>query len=719
MGNPALIVRVAATLEELKKNLAEGVSQIETTTAAMGKLAASFSGDKLIQSAHNVVAAVNEIGGASKLTEAEQARVNATLEKALEKYRALGREAPPGMQKLADETRGADQASSGLTDTVKQLATGFLAMFTARAAFNFVKDTINEASALKDLGQQTHISVEEIQLLAGAMTEFGVDQDTLAKGLYKLSRGIAGGDESVARGLHMMGLSLQDVEGLNGQALFLKIEHGLSTLQGGLRDTAAAELFGGKLGSAMAGASEGIEGALEKWQRLNHVASTESVDAMDEFGESIARANKNLSSIAANLIGPVAQGFNVLIDAADKGASKWAITWAFIQDGFSQGITGTGTEHLAKLLDDLNQKTDANAKATAGATGAHVAAKVALDAHGQAAQFMASLELDSVKPLLAWQSDYLAHLKEIGALTAQNAAGIGVNAAQFAKYTQERTAAEAEFKKVEAEQLANAKLLDDFRHEAHARQVEIIRIQTDAQTKQAEVVNAAVQAEFEAQVKLNAAWGLDAKGALDVQHSALDTLNLAMEELHAKKVEGISQVKQEQVLMDAYTKSLFDVASATESSSGRQVAAIKGVIQTWGEAADAAARAAALASGIAFDIVGHRPGEGPGINGAPSGGFSLGPAFSLGPTTFAPSVLGSHKDGGPVSEGPAYLHNNEYVVPSGGALVMRGGGDGGGSTIHITINGSVLGTPSAIAAAIDDALTARLRSTGMRMPVGA
>ena len=183
-------------------------------------------------SANNIVAAVNEIGGATKLTEAEKARLNATLEKALEKYRVLGKDAPAGMQQLADDTRTVDKAQGGLLETVKNVALGLAAMFTVRAAVNFVNDVVQQASALKDLAQQTHINVEDLQLLAGAMSEFGVDADTLGKGLFTLSRKIAGGDESVSRALHTMGLSLKDVEGLEGQALFLKMEAGLATLHG-------------------------------------------------------------------------------------------------------------------------------------------------------------------------------------------------------------------------------------------------------------------------------------------------------------------------------------------------------------------------------------------------------------------------------------------------------------------------------------------------------
>src|SRR4051812_3703617 len=120
-NNPAMIVRVAASIEELKKNLKEGRDQIETTTAAMSKIAASLSGDKLIQQAHNVAAAVEQIGGASKLTDSEMARVNATVEKALAKYKALGQEAPHALQQLADQTRKLEQPM-----TLAQRASEFL-----------------------------------------------------------------------------------------------------------------------------------------------------------------------------------------------------------------------------------------------------------------------------------------------------------------------------------------------------------------------------------------------------------------------------------------------------------------------------------------------------------------------------------------------------------------------------------------------------------------
>ena len=419
--NPSMVIRVAATIAELRANLAEGKSQIETTTSAMQKLATSFSGDKLIQAANNVTAAVNQIGGASKLTEAEQARVNATLEKALEKYRVLGKEAPAGMQQLANDTKQVDQSSFKLTDTVKQLALGFAAMFTARAAFNFINQTLQEASALKDLSQQTHIGVEELQLLASAMSEFGVDADVLGNGLFALSLRIAKGEDSVTDALLQMGMSLKDVQGLEGEALFLTIERGLAKLHGSLRDTTAADLFGSRLGMAMAGASEGIDDAMESARRLNTVMGQDAVNALDRYDEAIKRAKVSLSAMAANMIGPVAEGFNVIFEAAGRGASKWDIFVAVIKDfATSNTVAGANTSHLAKLLDELNQKTDAGTTTTKAVTEAHKEFVPALESTAgatkrardetEAAQKAVDAYVDSVKKMISAHESAIASL---------------------------------------------------------------------------------------------------------------------------------------------------------------------------------------------------------------------------------------------------------------------------------------------------------------------
>jgi hypothetical protein len=381
----------------------------------LNRMVDSFSGRKVIQDATLMVEAIDRIGGTSKLTEAELARVGITANEAANKMRAMGVDVPPGLQRIADETKHVDTAHNALIGTVKNLAVGFAAMFTARAAINFVGSVLEQASALKDLGQQTHISVEEIQLLAGAMSEFGVDADTLARGIFALSRKIAGGDQSIVDALATMGMKLKDVQGLNGQELFLKMENGLAKLQGSLRDTTASDLFGSRLGMAMAGASEGIEGALEETRKLSNYMSKEAIDALDKYDESIKRMERSFTAIAANLIGPVAEGFNVLAEAVGRGVSKWAIFTAVVQDFAASNLAlGSSTQHLATLLDDMNQKTAASAATTKNAAAAQGEHAAALGVTGKAAREAAAEIEKAAKVQEKADRDYRAFKNEIG-----------------------------------------------------------------------------------------------------------------------------------------------------------------------------------------------------------------------------------------------------------------------------------------------------------------
>lgn len=403
----------------------------------------AFDGSRIIAQSGAVMAQIRDLGGVTKLTGAEQAKANAILEAGLEKYRTLGREAPPGMQKLADETKQVDTTTSGLTATVKQLALGFVGMFTARAAFNFLKSTLDEASALSDLSSQVRIGVEELQVMRAAVAEFGVDTAELGNGLFQLSRRIAKGDDSVSDALKQMGMELSDVKGMQGEELFLTILRGLSGLQGGLRDTTASELFGSKLGAAMAGASEGIDGAMARARELNTVMSEESVQALDQYGEAIERATTSLGNMAANMIGPVAQGFNVLIDAAGRGASKWDIAVAMARDlGDSWDKGAESTTHLTALLDELNQKTDGTATSTKKATAATLEFAPALESTAGATK-KARDEADALeKANTKLEASYAKLMSEIKnanqlALMEDEAAAMKQNAEQAAMFAEQ------------------------------------------------------------------------------------------------------------------------------------------------------------------------------------------------------------------------------------------------------------------------------------------
>jgi hypothetical protein len=131
-----MIVRIVANAAELKKALAEGTSGIVTTTAAMQKLASSLDGSKLIQRAHNIVAAINEIGGASKLTSEEASRQLATIDRAMEKLSLSSKPIPQDMVNTANALRGVVDASKPIPVTTSWF--GDLAGQVKATALGFV-----------------------------------------------------------------------------------------------------------------------------------------------------------------------------------------------------------------------------------------------------------------------------------------------------------------------------------------------------------------------------------------------------------------------------------------------------------------------------------------------------------------------------------------------------------------------------------------------------
>jgi len=684
--------------EKATTRLVDFASGADKVGPRLNAMVDNFSGKKVIQDATLMAEAVERVGGVSKLTEAELARVSKTAKEAADKMVAMGVDVPPGIQKIANEAKDADKAHGGMLDTVKNLALGFAAMFTVRAAFNFVKDVLTDASALADLSTQTHINVEDLQTLAGAMSEFGVDADTLGKGLYKLSKGIAGEDASVSHGLHLMGMSLKDVEGLNGRELFLKIEDGLATLQGGLRDTAAAELFGGRLGAAMAGASEDIKGTIEKWERLNHVASAESVAAMDEFGESIARAEKNMSSIAANMIGPLAEGFNVLYDAATKGASKWELFLGLLPKGL--GLVGTGTEGLATAIDHLNKKQDENTEAAKRSALGHGETVKAIDTRTKAEQFMAALEKDAAGELTAAQLTNLGHLKEIGKLTSENALGVGVTTGQFAKYMADQAAALKIREKATQDAAKATTEWDGIEKLFHAQAMKHFKEQ---ETEQARVLklrnktvvdgNAEIMAlsdklhDYEMKTSMDTATyqimkiyekaeaEIRAFSGTEQQIEKHTDLVYRMADIEARGITDVMATAVDRMAAKA-EEGLDKVVSKAQAASY----SINSIFSVGGSSSDMEARARSMGGTIAYDDYNN-------------------------PYVYIPGVNqpGHRAGGGPVAAGESYIvgeRGPELFVPASAGSITPNGGGGASIVNHIYVNGTAADVARQVAAEI-------------------
>lgn len=270
-------VRVYATVSELKSALAEGRVEVATTTAAMEKLSTSLRGDKLIQNAQNIVAAVSNIGGATKLTEAEQARVNATLDKAIQKYDALGQQAPAAMlalhqatEKVTAPLQKTDDALGSIWSGLKGAAGLVGVAFTAGAVINFTGKVFDAASAIHDQAIALDYSAEAFQRNAYAAKQSGSSQEAFVKSAGILNDKIGTGDKSTVAALTAVGMKLSDLRAMKPEETWLTLTTAVAGIEDPYRRAQVGQDLFGK------GFKELLPGMIEGYDKLGAAATVMS-----------------------------------------------------------------------------------------------------------------------------------------------------------------------------------------------------------------------------------------------------------------------------------------------------------------------------------------------------------------------------------------------------------------------------------------------------------
>lgn len=309
MAQPSMVVRVAANLAEFRKNMAEGRDQIEATRAGFQKLATSFQGDKIIQAAHNAAAAVNQIGGASKLTEAEQARVNRTVEAALAKYAALGREAPKALTDLAAATQKTEQHTSFLATAAGKM----VAAFSVAAIANVANKVLDLTGKLTDLSGKTGISTDGLQVLQYTLGQSGVSMEQAANAAVKMSRGLVDGDKGAAEAVAKLGLNVDALIASGPEQAFLQIGSAIAGVPDPMQRAAlATEIFGKAGADLLPGFTTNMAALGAEAQRSGAIISADLVAAGDAAGDSLTRLQGTGLALIANVFLPMAPGIETI-----------------------------------------------------------------------------------------------------------------------------------------------------------------------------------------------------------------------------------------------------------------------------------------------------------------------------------------------------------------------------------------------------------------------
>ncbi len=164
-----------------------------------------------------------------------------------------------------------------------------------------IKGSIDAADNLRDMAQQTGITVEALSGLSLVAKMSGTDLDGMTKGLKSLAKHqaeAAGGSEKMQAFLGKMG-----VTGTSAQDSLIKLADVFKAMPDGMEKMALAQDLFGKSGLAMIPMlNEGSE-AIKKWMAEGAQAgpTTAMAEQADQFNDSAERLKTQLAGIATTV----------------------------------------------------------------------------------------------------------------------------------------------------------------------------------------------------------------------------------------------------------------------------------------------------------------------------------------------------------------------------------------------------------------------------------
>lgn len=252
----------------------------KSVQGSLNRMTESFSGNKLIHDAELMTKAVEELGGTSKMTQAELARIGSTLGEAVQKMDLNGAPVSDKMRALADETKGAGKEVSILSGYMSQLGGMIAGAFTIQSVLSFGKAVMDMSGEIAKVSVQTGMTTDQVQKLRYVADQTSVSFGTLTSASQGLSDAIGSRDKGVAQGIRNLGINVDEFIQLDAYHQFVAVADALKET-GNQADYSgkAAAVFGNKWKEIVPVLKEDIEKVGENISKL----SKEQIAAMQAW----------------------------------------------------------------------------------------------------------------------------------------------------------------------------------------------------------------------------------------------------------------------------------------------------------------------------------------------------------------------------------------------------------------------------------------------------
>lgn len=343
------------------------------TESRVKSLTASFSGGSIISQATAVAQAIEKIGGPTKLTASEMERVNRITNEALTKMQALGVQAPPELQKLADATKRVETETVNAAKSTSTLTSAFASMtaaFSAGAILNqligsiqqFAVHALESAGNLVDLRGATGVSLDMLQRWTLVAQQGGIELENLTKASFKLGNQLSEGKASTRGAVEALGLSFEQLRSMKPEqqldAVLKAAEPIGNTTE---RNAILTTLFGEKASLALARVIDGYT----KLADSTRVATDSQIEAVDRATNAYDRLKQTITTGFVQALG------NVFRQATETGLAIDQMTDAERNHYMALVRSGGGAELYAIQLKDQRDAQEQATKAALDSDQAH------------------------------------------------------------------------------------------------------------------------------------------------------------------------------------------------------------------------------------------------------------------------------------------------------------------------------------------------------------
>ena len=377
----ALTARFLADFTDFYSAVSKATSQLDglqKTAAdsglALNKMVESLSGERTIKNATSLAAAIDALGGTSKLTAKELERVGRTAAEAVEKATALGVDVPPQLQHLADATRDTRNAFDEGVASLAKFAAGFFTLAVAwkavKAGFDVVKDFVIES--VKAAAESSAVFSAEMTNLTTAYTNLQVAVGNMITQNETVVTAMAGArdlidqvTDSFAENRDVM-LLVSDVTILTVRAIGLLVS-GLGQALGPIRSTINEFQFlvtlllkfnaiTGRMASALAPFSDAMAELAERTER-------DRVE-LEGWSQTLERAAVN-TTVAQEAAARLAESTAALADQLESTRGHTvAVTAATTQAAAAQEAAATSTTRHVTAQRQLKEALTSSAVVT-------------------------------------------------------------------------------------------------------------------------------------------------------------------------------------------------------------------------------------------------------------------------------------------------------------------------------------------------------------------